>query len=89
MTRAELLAEIEAARPVGYFDHVRPVLDHFVDLRVEIAELWHRLHRTRPGTERSSALTAEVCAKMQAAFDLAEVPHLGPGCRDCPPPRLQ
>jgi hypothetical protein len=34
-------------------------------------------------------LTAEVCSKVQAAFEVAEFLHLGPDCRDCPPPRLQ
>jgi hypothetical protein len=89
MTQDEILSEILGSRPAGYFDNVRGLLERYAELRLEFIGLWPRLHKLRPGTEQSTALTIEICAKMEAAWELAEVLHLLPGQRRKDPPRLQ
>jgi hypothetical protein len=44
----EIIAEIEASRPPGYFNGERGLLLHFVELRVAIRDLHGRLMWTRP-----------------------------------------
>jgi hypothetical protein len=89
VTRAQLLAVLEAEKPPGFFDHVRRVLGHYVDTAIRRRELMVLLCKIRPGAHGASALAKELAIVSQQALELAEFLKICPGDPVDAPPRLQ